>query len=98
MRCNSRRAVSLAGMVAAGQESDAALAGIVGLGLGNLARDEGVGAGGDRRFEIPLRAAGAPGDPADLALSAFDQGQRPAQHVLDVGSQLLGVAVTASVG
>ena len=84
MRSHRRSAIALARVVPAGQEGDAAFARIVGLRLRNLARDEGIGAGGDRRLEIALGTAGAPGDPADLALplpsTRATRRPRPSRH------------------
>ena len=59
--CRHRgRAIALAGVVAAGQIGHAALARVVRLRLGYFAGDEGIGAGGNGRFKIALRAAAAP--------------------------------------
>ena len=60
LRRHSGRAVTLRGMMAAGDESHAHLARTVGLRLGNLSGDEGVGASGNRRFKIALRTTAAP--------------------------------------
>ena len=60
VRRHGRRAVALAGMVAAGDVGHAHLAGVVGLRLRNLAGDEHIGPGGDGSFKIALRATGAP--------------------------------------
>ena len=47
-------------MVAAGNESHAHFTRIVGLRLGNLTSDEGLGAGSNRRLKITLGAARSP--------------------------------------
>ena len=60
MRDNGRCAIPLRGKVAAGHESHAHFARKVRLRLGNLSGDEGIGASGNRRLEIALRAATAP--------------------------------------
>src|SRR5688572_5998174 len=98
MRSHRRSAIALARVVPAGQEGNAAFAGIVGLRLRNLPRDEGICAGGDRRFEIALGTAGAPGDPADLALRALDQGDAPAKNLLHMQGQLPGASIAATIG
>src|SRR6185369_11246697 len=89
MAGNRRRTVTFAGVMAAGQESDAALARVMRLRLGNLARDERVRPGGDGRLEISLGATRAPGDVADLARCALDPRGVPAQIRFQVRSQLL---------
>ena len=77
-----RRAEALAGMVAAGEEGHAGLARVVRLRLGDLAGDEGVGAGGDRRLEVALRAAGAPGHAPQRPAVALDHRGRTPEPVL----------------
>ena len=54
--------VAFAGMVAAGEKRHAGLAGVVRLRLRDFTSDERISPGRNRRFEIPLRTAGAPGD------------------------------------
>ena len=61
---NRRCAIALGGMVAAGEEGNTCLGRQVGLRLGDLAGDEGVGAGGDGSFEVALRTTAAPGHAA----------------------------------
>jgi hypothetical protein len=76
-------------MVAAGEEGDTHFPRVVRLRLRDLAGDEGIGTGGDGRFEITLRAARAPGDVADRAVRRVEQGDRFAERLLDVGGQRL---------
>src|SRR5690606_10915755 len=56
-----RRAVPLGGMVPRGNEAHAGFPGQVGLGFGNLARDEDIGTRGNGGLEIALRATRTPG-------------------------------------
>src|SRR5689334_11045452 len=97
MAGHRRCAVALAGVMAARQESNAALARVMCLRLGNLASDERVRAGGDGRLEISLRAAGAPGDLADLPWRTLDPGCLPAQDVFQVRGQLLCTGKAAAI-
>ena len=55
-------AKALGGVVSAGEEGHTRFAREVGLRLGNLAREVGVGPGGDGGLEETLRAARAPSD------------------------------------
>ena len=50
---HGRGAIAFAGVVATGYKSDAALAGIVRLGLGYFTGDKGIGPGGYRLGEFP---------------------------------------------
>ena len=91
MRGHGRRAVALGGVVAAGEEGHAAFARQMGLGLGNLAGDEGVGAGGDRGLEVALRAAAAPSYCFNSCLRLFHNDHGPFQHIFQVFGQGLGI-------
>ena len=55
MAGHGRRAVAFGGMVAASQEGHTGLARQVGLRFGDLTRDERVGTGCYRGFEVALR-------------------------------------------
>jgi hypothetical protein len=85
-------------VVPAGEVGHAHFARVVGLRLGDLARDEGVGAGGNGGFEVALRAAGAPGNVLDGALRRVDQRHRPLQHRFGVGGERPGVGKGLAVG
>ena len=71
------RTVALRRMVAARQISHAHLAGVMRLGLGNFAGDEGVGSGSNCRFKITLRAATTPRYLFNSCLRTFYVGYRP---------------------
>ena len=77
MASHCRRAVALRRMVTASQISHAHLAGVMRLGLGNFAGDESVGASGNRRFKIALRATGTPRYLFNSFLRTFYVGYRP---------------------
>jgi hypothetical protein len=61
------------------------------LRLGDLARDEGIGARRDRRLEVALRAARAPGDVVDGLLRGSGLDHSPPQNLLHVRRQCGGI-------
>ena len=85
------RAVALGGVVATGEEGHPRLAGDMGLRLGHLAGDEGIGAGSDRRLEIALGTPGAPGQAAQRPAVARQQQRGSAQRHAHAGHQDLRV-------
>ena len=94
---HSGRAIAFAGVVAAGYEGDAALAGIVRLGFGYFAGDKRIGPSCNRRLEIALGPAGTPGDALQGPGLARHHQHRAAQHSLHMVGQGLRVSKSASL-
>ena len=92
-----RCAVAFGGMVPAGQEGDAHLACIVGLGFGDFTGDERIGPGGNGGLEVALGTAGAPRDVLDGFVGGIDQRHGPLEDLFRVGSKLLGIGKALAV-
>ena len=72
-----RCAKTLGGVVAGGKIGHTHLAGVMGLGLGDFASNEGLSPRGNRPFKIPLRAARAPCYRFNSFLRRYYAGYRP---------------------
>src|ERR1700748_1671814 len=89
MRADGLHAIALRRMVAGCDIGDTRLTREVGRRLGDLAAQVHIGASRDRRIEIALGAAGAPGDAAYRAVMLADHERRTPQRVLDLGDKTL---------
>ena len=74
---NGWRAITLTGVMAAGQKRHATLAGVMRLRLGYLAGDERVRSGNNGSLEVPLRTTTAPRYIFNSYLRSVDEGNRP---------------------
>jgi hypothetical protein len=77
-------AIALCRMVPRSKEGDAAFRGDMGDLLGDFARQIDVGPRIDRGFEIVLRPARTPSDPAQFGVGIAELKRDPAQRLLDL--------------
>ncbi len=85
-----RGAITLGGVVAAGQKGHASFTRQMGLGLRNFTGDESVHALSNGRFKIALRPATAPSHTANRPIAATHANDRPSKHRRHMVGQTLG--------